>query len=343
MPNVVVPGESVQIEGSEQDSSWSDFSVERSAPTAEASPDRLTIERETFSVTIGDVFESLSNQNWRRAAKEIFHLIGGTEQAVRGLGFKINGLEDLSQEQRDALFLAAERRDQSALDWPEKLECAAFRTAAQLPAAGAEQDRNADIVRHLKENSQTGDIIFVSSEGAGEPLIAEVFQATFRRFSARSEMDYQFPFYHVLVNIGDGKLLHMTFRGVHETTWEKLLLKSSAYDAVAVARLEAPKEVREELAEEAIAFARERHFNYLWAVLEGPMVLSERQRGESIPDTSATDTRSICLDFATEAARALRARGAELDPEIESSVTPLDLFSASSLKIVQASALKRVA
>lgn len=339
MPTTAVQGAAPQVGQAEHTATWEELSLDRNVALSEVP----TVEREPITVSVDDVVTSLSEFNWRRAAKDIFLLINGTQQAVHGLGFELKGVEDLAPERRLALLVEAERRDQSTLEWPEKLECAAFRTAAQLPAPQAGEDRNAQIVNHLKEHSQVGDVIFVSSEGAGEPLLTEVFQTVFRKFSARSEMDYQFPFFHVLVNVGDGKLLHMTFKGVHETTWERLLLKSSAYDAVAVARLDAPKEVREELARETAKFAEDRHFNYLWALVSGPLALHDRQNGAQISDTSALHGGSICLDFATEAARALRARGAPIDVEIENSISPLDLFSAASLKIVEASALRRAA
>ena len=337
MPTPVLPADVPQPETAAPDTSWQDMTL----PPKDSERNFPTVEREPVTVSSEDIFASLAAHNWRRAAKEIFLLINGTQQAVHGLGFKLHGVDELSPDRREALLVEAERRDQSTLDWPEKLECAAFRSAALLPNGAREQ--NELVVEHFKQHSQPGDLIFVSSEGAGEPLLAEVFQTAFRSFSARSEMDYQFPFWHVLVNVGEGKLLHMSFKGVHETTWENLLLKHEAYDAVAIGRINAPLETRAQLATEARKFAENRHYNYLWALLSGPVSLMERQAGTEITDTSVTATRSVCLDFATEAARSLRIQGAPLDDDIENAVTPLDLFSASSLKIIDAAALKRAA
>ncbi|MBN8550491.1 MAG: hypothetical protein J0M12_14345 [Deltaproteobacteria bacterium] len=340
MPTTVVSADVPQATLSVPDSTWDSAAL----PAAPLENDLPIIEREHVSISSSDVLSDIESGNLRRAAKDLFLLMNGVEQAVRGLGFTIRGADALSPGQREAMLLEAERREQSVLEWPAKLECAAFRTAATLPAPdGKTSDRNSEIVAHLKSNSEVGDIIFVSSEGAGEPLLAEVFQAAYRRVSARDGVDHTFPFWHVLINVGDDKLLHMTFKGVHETTWERLLVKHDAYDAIAIGRIDAPLETRQQFALEAREFAENRHYNYLWALLSGPLSLMERQDGGEIVDTSATATRSVCLDLATESARALRAEGAPLEEDLESAVTPLDLFSAPSVKIMQAAALKRAA
>lgn len=295
---------------------------------------------ELADASFGEVASALASRDWRQVAKEIFYALWGTDTAVRGLGFELSVSNNLNERDRELYREGLSRIDQSGLPWSEKLACGALNTKLGLGAAGPEYD-NGKIISYLKSHSEPGDIIFTSGEGANQTAIGEIFENVYRRVSSRAPGDERFPFTHAMVNVGGGDLVHINFRGMRQRTWERLFLERNYYESIAIGRLELPKQLREKFAEDVKKYAEGKKYNYYWALVSGPIGLLFEKWGGSLRDTSATKNRVVCYDIVTEAAKQFQKEGLPICNGVAEARTPIELFSASGLKITEAVTLQR--
>jgi hypothetical protein len=291
--------------------------------------------------SVWDLSEHLFTGNFRQAGIDALHLTTGSRGAVRGLGFEVTGVDRLDLQGQAQVSLACDERPDAGLSSLERLKRAAIRTKLELdpPRTGESEDQR--LVKYLKEIAEPGDIVLVSCDGKSQKFFTEVWDNVYRQLYKKECGESLCPFTHALVVTAEKNLLHINFRGVSERSWERLFLYRPIIESVALVRPNIPAAERLKMAEEAKRMSVNRTYNYWWGLVNGPILLLAEKIGLHLPDRSAEAQKAICVDFISEPAKTLAASGVAISKELQTAVTPRDLFAAKGASIIAAGAFRR--
>lgn len=298
-----------------------------------------------FDVSFGEALRSIFTDGLNPGFKKLFYATFGTGHVVQEMGFSLSDLSALRENERaDLIQTILERRGQEE-GWREKLENAVLLTALsrQKETVVGDQsvkEHNSAAIKFLRQQAQPGDIIFVASNGPGQTVTGEIFENAVRSISAYDQADKKFPFVHVMVVRADGRLFDLTMLGRKYRSWEDVFIKLGRYNAVALTRLDEPKENRDAFANSAFNFLKGKIYNYLWLGLCAPWLVLNRSERPLIGG-SVTKGSGVCVDVVTEGARRLKRKcGVDLGESVMNAETALDLFKSSKIQVVEALTLK---
>ncbi len=300
------------------------------------SAERLVSDEVSLDISFGDALRSLFSEGPNTGLKNIFYSIFGTSGAVRGLGFELTGIDQLSNDEKHRLkdgILSLQGLEGS---WREKLQNGAILTALDLTREPGAVKGNTELINYLESKAEPGDIIFVSAGGNGQTATGEIFENLVRRISAYEDGDKKFPFVHVLVVRQDKKLIDLTMLGRKYRSFEDVFINLGKYNGIALTRLDESAETRTEFAKSAFGFLKGKMYNYGWLLMLAPWLVKSR-RDDPFSDGSVTKDSGVCVDVVTEGAERLRKRkGVDLGIDLREAATPLDLFSSKKLQVVAA-------
>lgn len=195
--------------------------------------------------------------------------------------------------------------------------------------------------QYLRQQAHVGDVVFFSQGGSGSDAYSELFGNIARHAFAEREGDLRFPFTHLGIVVGDNEILHITPRGLKLRSFERLVVENTRYDAIAFGRLNLSEEHRGLLAKEAQAFAEGRTFNKGWMIRDYELFPWGQPRVSGLKDSSADDGKMVCIDIVTEPSKVLREAEVPLSEELAFAMSPLEVFSAPDISIVEAVEIAR--